>query len=369
MSKFLKFIVHLVIVCTIIGVLALVVPPFLGINTTIVDSADMETNLPFGSVTYAKSVPVGALQTGDSVMFNEDGGIYRYRLTGADAEQNVFTVKNTRDSKGEERDIALKNNAPRVIITIGYLGYLLVAVQSVEGMIIIGLVILFLIILYIIAELWKKDSKKNMPEGEQEGMEAEDGDAVLKSEKELKQEEKARAQQMKEEDRQMRAEEKRRRKEEKKRKKAIRTGGFVDEIDEDEFERPEPEQKKDVVPVRPAPAPVTTESQTNGKEPAVLPGTSEQQVVRAEEAKLEQPEVMEDHAAPDSQAEILQELETARETEPVAEIKKMAIPLYTAQQLQEKAAAAGDDPEIYQDQVSGITLFDYSKILTGEAEE
>lgn len=60
--------------------------------------------------------------------------------------------------------------------------------------------------------------------------------------------------------------------------------------------------------------------------------------------------------------------EEAAAVEP-AEIRKMAIPLYTAQQLHRKAQEEGDDPEIYQDEVSGVTLFDYSRIISGEEEE
>lgn len=49
MSKVLKFIVHLVVICTLICVLGLVLPPFFGVKTVIVDKAGEETNLPVGS--------------------------------------------------------------------------------------------------------------------------------------------------------------------------------------------------------------------------------------------------------------------------------------------------------------------------------
>ena len=73
------------------------------------------------------------------------------------------------------------------MITIGYVGYLLVATESIEGLIILGLVVLFLIILYVIAELWKKE-----PDDIQDDMEDPEP-GYVKSKKELKREEKARA--------------------------------------------------------------------------------------------------------------------------------------------------------------------------------
>ena len=45
MSKFLKFIVHFIVICTIVCVVGLAVPPFLGITTEIMDDSGKETNL------------------------------------------------------------------------------------------------------------------------------------------------------------------------------------------------------------------------------------------------------------------------------------------------------------------------------------
>ena len=62
MSKFLKFIVHFFVVCTIVCVLGLALPPFFGVRTVIMDSSDKATNLPVGSVTYAIPVNWNLLQ-------------------------------------------------------------------------------------------------------------------------------------------------------------------------------------------------------------------------------------------------------------------------------------------------------------------
>lgn len=370
MSKFLKFIVHLVIICTIAGVLALVVPPFMGINTTVIDSLQTQSNLPFGSVTYAKSVPVEALQSGDSIVISEENGVYVYEFVGA-GEEGTYSVKDA----GNEKTVALRNRTPRVMLTIPYLGFLLVAVQSVEGLIILGLAVLFLIILYIIAELWKKESKKNgeeLEEGYEDELAYTSEAAPLKSKKELKQEEKQWAKRMKEEDRKAKEEEKLRKKENKKRKKAIRTGGFVDELTEEDFYEP-----REAVNRKPAPkaappvrrleeeikpeASVKSQSTSDmGKTQVLSPLKGEARAEAAVEARMPVQE-----PAPVQKPEPEAKPEAA--PEPV-EMKQMAIPIYTAQQLHEKAQAAGDEPEIYRDDESGVTLFDYSKVLSGEDE-
>ena len=44
----------------------------------------------------------------------------------------------------------------------------------------------------------------------------------------------------------------------------------------------------------------------------------------------------------------------------------MAIPLWSAAQLQDKAKQEGDAPDIVKDGITNVTLFDYSDIISGE---
>ena len=43
--------------------------------------------------------------------------------------------------------------------------------------------------------------------------------------------------------------------------------------------------------------------------------------------------------------------------------KKLAMPVYTKEELLQKAEADGDEPEVIEDEVSGVTLVDYSDVL------
>ena len=80
MSKFLKFIVHFIVICTIVCVVGLAVPPFLGITTEIMDDSGKETNLPMGSVTYAIPVKIKEAAVGDSILYQTDSKAYRLSL-------------------------------------------------------------------------------------------------------------------------------------------------------------------------------------------------------------------------------------------------------------------------------------------------
>ena len=94
MSKFLKFIVHLVIFCTIICILALAVPSFFGIYTAVNDGTYEDTNLPMGSVTYAKEADISSLTRGEAILVQENGNIYRYNVQNVDLENKICTVVN-----------------------------------------------------------------------------------------------------------------------------------------------------------------------------------------------------------------------------------------------------------------------------------
>ena len=151
MSKVLKFIVHFVVICTLICVLGLVLPPFFGVRTVIVDKSDKATNLPVGSVTYAIPEKSSAISAGTPILVQKDSETYKYTITNLDASKGTGTVTDQSVSGGKTFTIKVGDYVPKVVVTIGYVGYLMVATESIEGLIILGLIVLFLIILYVIA--------------------------------------------------------------------------------------------------------------------------------------------------------------------------------------------------------------------------
>lgn len=378
MSKFLKFIVHFIVICTIICVVGLALPPFLGITTEIMDDSSKDTNLPMGSVTYAIPVKTDEATVGDSILYQADSKAYRYMITEMDKETNIFKVIDSSDKNAEPVTVEVKNYIPKVVITIGYVGYLLIATESIEGLIILGLAVLFLVILYIVAELLKKEPQDD----DYDQADTEPG--YVKSKKELKREEKARERRYKEEERQIKKEERARRKGKEPERKKIKTGGFVDEIYEDDLEPARSKQqnvvqeataatteahellKKEIAaatadePVRVEATVQQTEtipqSSVSGKTEVVVPKVKEQLRQKANTSN----EGMADLNA-------VSETTAGSEQEKApAEIKRMVIPVWSAAQLAEAAKKQGDAPDIVRDDVTKVTLFDYSDIIADE---
>ena len=156
MSKFLKFIVNLFLILAIIVTAGIIVPPLLGVNTTIVDTAGMDTNLPLGSVTYSRDKAVMELAAGDEILKESGTATYAYIVQEGDAATGEFTVVSATEPDASPETVILRNSVSEVVLTIPYIGFVVVAMQSLEGRIIIALVILFIIILFILSELWKK---------------------------------------------------------------------------------------------------------------------------------------------------------------------------------------------------------------------
>ena len=57
------------------------------------------------------------------------------------------------------------------------------------------------------------------------------------------------------------------------------------------------------------------------------------------------------------------------EAEEPVEIKKLAIPRYSPAQLAAKAKKEGDAPDIVKDEITKVTLFDYSDIFADEEDD
>ena len=155
MSRFLKFIVNLFLIAAILTAAVILVPPILGVGTTIVDTASMDTNLPLGSVTYSQDVNAADLKAGDTILKESEASTYAYvLLADGDLATGKYRARSVADAAGEE-EITIRNTVSKVYFTIPYIGFIVMAMHSLEGLIVIGLVILFMIILFILSELWR----------------------------------------------------------------------------------------------------------------------------------------------------------------------------------------------------------------------
>ena len=348
MSKLLKVIVNTLLLLAILSAGALVIPPFAGITTLFSDGMG-NTNISRGAVTYAKKTDTSSVATGDKILVDDNSGKYIYTIQSLDIAVGTASVKNV--ISGDTTEITVRATVSKVIVTIPVIGFLSMAAQSREGIMIIGLAILFLVILFILSEVWKRDEE----EDEEEEEEDEDEDDEKASE-ELRSRKKAAL-----------VEKKKREEQEMTEQLRAADQKTAEEEKQDEFEIPDLEEE--------------------GTEQVSFNIVDLQNLVRGEETEeipeaVEETEIVEEAAAEETAEEVTEETEETESTEPetVEEIEEfeetieepepepsepieLAMPVYTAEELLQKAHAAGDDPKVIEDPATGITILDYSDIL------
>ena len=351
MSKLLKVIVNTLLLLAILSAGALVIPPFVGITTLVSDGMG-NTNISRGAVTYAKKTDTSSVATGDKILVDDNSGKYIYTIQSLDTAAGTASVKNV--ISGDATEITVRATVSKVIVTIPVIGFLSMAAQSREGIMIIGLAILFLVILFILSEVWKREEEEDEEEEEEDEDEDEDDE---KASEELRSRKKA-------------ALEEKKKREEQEMTEQLRAADqkTAEEEKQDEFEIPDLEEE--------------------GTEQVSFHTVDLQNLVRGEETEeipeaVEETEIVEEAAAEETAEEVTEETESA-EPETVEEIEEfeetieepeeepepepsepieLAMPVYTAEELLQKAHAAGDDPKVIEDPATGITILDYSDIL------
>ncbi|MEE1192648.1 MAG: hypothetical protein UHO63_09965 [Blautia sp.] len=409
MSKFLKVIVNLVVLFSIVVAAALLVPPFAGIDTVMNDNTNTETNIPVGSVAYGKEIKVKELKKKDRIIYSEGSSTYVYEITDMDASAGAYEVKDPYSKSSEAEVVTLQKSVPKVAVVVPFIGYAAIALQSKEGLIVIGLGIVLLIILFILSELWRKDDDDDDEDDEEEDNEDDEDDdeddeeeMSRKERRRLKKEEKRRRKEEKrrlkeaeedeeyeedddedEEEELSRKERRRLKKEEKRRRKLAKKGLLEDEDEEeesseteiaepvslDEGQQHEELQGFDEAMKEAMSSIALGVSQVNASENIEQEAVPETESAKEADIEGTEPEMPEEipaadvpEAAEDIQSENLFEMQEEISDEPKVDVN--AVPkMPSLEELLAKAEAAGEKPEVKKDKENEVTLLDYSDIL------
>ena len=396
MSKFLKIIVNLVVIAAIAVAAALLVPPFTGVDTVMNDNTETDTNLPVGSVAYGRSTDAGDLEVGDRIIYSEGSSDYIYEITDMDASAGAYRVSDPYNRNSDEQNITIQKSVPRVVLVVPFIGYGAIALQSTEGLIVVGLGIVFLIILFILSEIWRKDRD------EEEDDEEDEEDSQEEDEREDEEEEEVLS----------RRERRRLKKEEKRRRKMARKGIREEEEEEEETEEglsedqdfeetvsrenfsteedldkaveeamssvaagvskiSEPEQVPDATIVMPDISSLDQENIPDEIQEVPEEIQQEEWDVPLSEETESLEEIAAEEEKPEEEMEAEAEAQEEEEPEEIPEtleeersFNPESVPnAPTIEELLAKAQAAGDTPEVKEDKDNQVTLLDYSDIL------
>ena len=144
-------------------------------------------------------------------------------------------------------------------------------------------------------------------------------------------------------------------------KRKVRTGGFVDEIDEEDVTGYSENKKKAAIQQTAQTAASEAHAELK-KEIAAATSEEADMLSRLEMAERTVEENRKPHPA--GKVEEVPE----EEEEPVT-IGSLAMPSYSAAQLASRVKKAGDAPDIVKDDITKVTLFDYSDIISGDVDD
>ena len=398
MSKVLKTIVNVILFCAIVVAAGLLIPPFAGITTVMVDDVDMQTNLPQGSVAYAVEKDRSELKQGDKVLISQEGRQYVYVVDSIDGSSVVLDDQLSTDGGTTQQELG--STVQKVILVVPVIGYVSMALRSTEGLIIVGLAVVFVIILFILAEVWKKDDDEEEDEEDEDGQEDEsEEEPAVMSRRQKKKARKADKKKQKQEEKAAVAEAKARAKRERQEAKLAKKNKKAHMMDE-------PEQGPEAIPAEPMeetqaagstqeivlPQELMQEEQSAGNTQEIVLPTEETQEKQESTDETEDPDktlleetaslfaadiasmMGENQTKETEEPEETDPLDSTEQTQPVVlgavseekqetGDKKLAMPVYSKEELLQKAEADGDEPEVIEDEVSGVTLVDYSDVL------
>lgn len=398
MSKVLKTIVNVILFCAIVVAAGLLIPPFAGITTVMVDDVDMQTNLPQGSVAYAVEKDRSELKQGDKVLISQEGRQYVYVVDSIDGSSVVLDDQLSTDGGTTQQELG--STVQKVMLVVPMIGYVSMALRSTEGLIIVGLAVVFVIILFILAEVWKKDDDEEEDEEDEDGQEDEsEEEPAVMSRRQKKKARKADKKKQKQEEKAAVAEAKARAKRERQEAKLAKKNQKAHMMDESE-------QEPEAIPAEPMeetqaadstqeivlPHKPMQEEQTAGNTQEIVLPTEETQEKQESTDETEDPDktlleetaslfaadiasmMGENQTKETEEPEETDPLDSTEQTQPVVletvseekqetGDKKLAMPVYTKEELLQKAEADGDEPEVIEDEVSGVTLVDYSDVL------
>lgn len=368
MSKFLKFIVGIMLAVFIAAGAGLIIPQFLGIDVTVVQETTV-SNQKVGTAVYSKKEDVSSLAAGQKILELDTNKLNVLTVTDYNAESGVITV-----TGGTGRTATVSRNYLHVLAAVPFIGFLSIATQSVTGLIVLAAVLALIIIVFIIAEILKKGSD-DYDEDEEEPEEDDDTFYTDLAEKKRKSD---------------REEEEKYNKKKHKKDSARKTKNSKAERrsdrrrpDDDDEDYDEEDEKERSSSGRKRPGTEKTRPKMQPEPDSGMTEISDSSAQGEEDLEPEEKEIGTD-SLPDVQAA----LEAALENQPLNRTSEdytlqqpeksdsaqkadtdardeieLAMPAHTAEELLEKAYADGLDPKLKKDETTGVTLVDYSDSL------
>ena len=356
MSRFLKFIVSLMLIVFILAGVGLIVPQFLGIDVVVVQETNAG-NQKVGTAIYTQKKDVAVLAPGEKILDLGTNTLNVFTVVSYDPASGVVNV-----TGGDLDSLLVSRTWLKVLTVVPYVGFLSIATQSTNGLIILGVLLGLVILLFIFSEILRR--------GDDDDYDDDDDDFYRELVEKKRDADRADAAQ--------------RKKKPRKDRRRGRKGA-----DDEEIEAEAPAAEEDFGSEEDAPDITKVMEQIPGEaQVSEDQGMTELRGEGFAEDREEEAESEDDRrdfgtdTLPDVQAALEAALENqplnrsedthipenpepetaAEEPEPAAEIE-LAMPVFTAEELLQQAYGSDRDPKVIEEPVTGVKLVDFSDTL------
>lgn len=130
------------LVLALVGLGSSVIPRLMGMQPYAIVSGSMEPAYPTGSLVYAQPVAGEDLRLGDVAAFWRDQDVIVHRVDSVEPAEKEFVAKGDANDDVDLRPVSFRDVIGRVVFSIPYVGYFLMALGSLEGKLLLGWVVL-----------------------------------------------------------------------------------------------------------------------------------------------------------------------------------------------------------------------------------
>ncbi len=140
----------LLLALALVGVGSSVVPRVMGMQPYAIISGSMEPAYPTGSLVYADPVEGEEVQVGDVAAFWQGEEVIIHRVEAIDGDAGELVTKGDANEDVDLRPVPLQNVLGRVVFSVPFVGYFLMALGSTAGMLLLGWVVLMAVALCVV---------------------------------------------------------------------------------------------------------------------------------------------------------------------------------------------------------------------------
>lgn len=161
LKRICKILNNIIICILIVFAIIMFVPKLLGWQNLVVLSGSMEPNISVGSMIIVSDIEPETLKPGDVITFQvNDSTLVTHRVVSNNIELKQVITKGDANDVNDATPVEYSHIIGKLFISIPFLGYLSISMQSTFGIAIICTIVFVLILLNYLPEIFNNKTAK-----------------------------------------------------------------------------------------------------------------------------------------------------------------------------------------------------------------